>query len=418
MKLLTKINRSYFKYGLVVFLFADLLMVSAINYLEKKETDKELTYDAEQVIKVIKEKGVFNDVHYSDICTAEKYDKTIKRSYNNNTHYVEELNEWLNYRELSFTKEINGTNYLITVGHETENFLELFKEVTPVISTVLLLIFIGFLLFSHRINYKLWLTFNKNMERLKTFSFNSPSTLRLDTTGIDELDELNQVLLKMSERLEIDYIASKEFSANAAHEIQTPLAIIRNKCEDLFSESDLNQKTIESIREIYMSTNRLSGISKALMLMGKIDHGMFHENRLVSFNDTIKKALLAFQDIIQDRNINVSINEQDQILRLMDKRLTNLLIQNLLTNAIQNSPHNRKIEINLHENCFSISNYGDKAIKQPDRLFERFYRESRSKTSSGIGLAIVKKIADHYQFSIQYSFIDYRHTFTVDLDRC
>ena len=92
--------------------------------------------------------------------------------------------------------------------------------------------------------------------------------------------------------------------------------------------------------------------------------------------------------------------------------------QNIFINAIKHSSDGEKIEIFLSKDQFQISNYGEKPIKHPEKIFNAFYKESPNKGSTGIGLAIVKKIADYYHINITYSFNDFKHIFTFKLYRC
>jgi signal transduction histidine kinase len=418
MKLLTKINRTYFKYGLLVFLLADIAIILASDYFLKTEIDEELQLEAKEIVSTLKKQGSFQNIYPTALAIPVNKSQTSAHRIKDTMIYDPYQKELAPFREYSSIQSVKGQNYQITTRHMLMEFDDILALFTTLISIALLLIFLGFLFFVQKLNTMLWGTFNKNVIQLKSYSFSTPSKLNLSPTGIDEFDELNLVLSKLSNRLEEDYIASKEFSANAAHEFQTPLAIIRNKCENLFSDPNLNESTVQSLREIYLSTDRLSGITKALLLLAKIDQGQFHDNQTISINQYIKTGVATFEDIIQDRNIVVSVREENPCNVCMDKRLTDLMIQNLLTNAIKNCPNGKDIQILLEEKQFSISNYGDTPIKNPEFLFNRFYKESQLNNSSGIGLAIVKKIVDHYEYSIQYTFRNKRHIFSVDLNNC
>jgi signal transduction histidine kinase len=401
-----------------MFLIADIISISIILHIERKDTDHDLKNESIQVSKIIRDQGHFPDIPPTYSIKVLEPSNIIDEYYKDTILFNPEDKIMEEFREYGYSKMINGTNYLIVHRLWSDNFIEESLEITPVISLVLIFIFIGIIIYTRIISKKLWCTFEQNLGTLKDFSLSNSAKLELTNTDIDEFDDLNEVLTKMSDRLKLDYQASQEFSSNAAHEFQTPLAIIRNKCENLFSNSDLDEDTIQSIRVIYTSTDRLSGITKALLLLAKIDHGLFQNKETISFNKIIKDWLLSFEDILQDQDINIEISENHQLKCNMDERLTNLLIQNLLTNAIKNCPLKKEIHIEINKDNFSISNYGDTAIHQPERLFERFYKENRLNNSSGIGLAIVKKIIDYSNFTIEYSFNHFKHTFTVKLNDC
>lgn len=417
MKLLTKINRTYLRYGILVFLIADVVIILLSNFILKKEIDQQLLLEAEAIAETVRKNNNFPNVYPTDIVKEVSLSEIGNTTTKDTVIYEDVHNELVPYRELSTYKSINEKHYQIITRQMLMEFDDIFSLYTALISTVLGLIFVLVLLFTQKMNTILWGTFNTNVELLKKYSFNSNNQLNLKNTGIDEFDDLNQVITKMSYRLEKDYAESKEFSANAAHELQTPLAIIRNKCENLFSETDLNEKTIQSIRKIYLSTDRLSGIVKGLLLLAKIDHGQFNETEELSLRKLFTLRISNLDDILQDRNLSVDISASEDCKVKMDKRLANLLIQNITANAINHSPISKIIEVKISKNQFSISNHGETAIKEPELIFKRFYKESTNPNSTGIGLAIVKKIADHYGMKIQYSFKNFKHTFTfIPLD--
>ena len=418
MKLLSKINRTYFKYGLFVFLIADVVIILMSNYLLKDEMDQQLKMETEVIAETVRREGNFHSAYPTDIAEEISYSEIGVESSKDTLIYEASEDELVPYRQCTVYKSIKGKHYRITTRQMLMEFDDIFSLYTALISTVLGLIFVLVLLFTQKMNAILWGTFNKNVELLKNYSFSSNEKLQLNTTGIDEFDDLNQVVTSMSNRLEKDYRASKEFSANAAHELQTPLAIIRNKCENLFSEKNLNDETIQSIREIYLSTDRLSGITKALLLLAKIDHGQFNDTEEISLHQLIQLRVENLKDILQDRNLSVDISAAEDCLVKMDMRLASLLIQNITTNAINYSPSSKIIEIKIARNQFSISNYGEKPIQNPESIFNRFYKESESSKSTGIGLALVKKIADHYGMTIHYNFNNCKHQFTFSLSLC
>ncbi len=415
MKLLSKINRTYFKYGLLVFLVADVVIILLSNLILKDEIDQQLELEAEQIAETIKKEGAFHNVYPTDLA-IEILELNIKNEATKDTLIFEAKNdELVPYRELVVYKSIRGKYYQIVTRQMLMEFNDLFALFTALITTMLGLVFVLMLLFTQKMNSLLWGTFNKNVELLKEYSFRLDKKLLLNQTGIQEFDDLNHVISKMSDRLEKDYQASKEFSANAAHELQTPLSIIRNKCEDLFSYTDLNEKVIESIREIYVSTDRLSGITKALLLLAKIDHGQFNENEEICLNQFIKLKIDSLKEILEDKNLKINLHDTNNCTISMDKRLANLWIQNIIINAIKYSPDGKEIDILIRKNDLSISNFGEVAIINPEQVFNRFYKESEQIGSSGIGLAIVKKIADHYHIKFDYLFNDYKHIFKFKL---
>ncbi|RKE03177.1 sensor histidine kinase [Marinifilum flexuosum] len=418
MKLLTKINKNYFKYGLIVFFIADLIIISMISQIQKLDTEQELRYGAMEVAKIIKVHGHFPEIQPTYSVKIIDIQDSVPGLFKDTIMFDPEDQTMDEFREYQFSQKINGTNYLIVHRHFAESFWELFIDITPIISIFLGSIFLVMMYYNKYMSESLWKDFKDNLDTLKSYSFTSKERLQLQTTNVDEFDDLNRVLIKMSDRLGKDYQASKEFSANAAHELQTPLAVIRTKCESLFSKDDLSSDTIQSIREIFVSTDRLSGITKALLLLAKIDHGQFNEEKKICLKSIISDKINFYREIIEDRNLNVKFTSENDCVVYMDKRLVLLWIQNVLVNAIKHSPNHKDLEIELKKNQLVFSNYGEEKIKNPDQIFKRFYKESDGKESTGIGLAIVKKITDHYNMQINYSFKNFKHTFTFQFPAC
>jgi signal transduction histidine kinase len=415
MKLLSKINRTYFKYGLLVFLIADFVIISLTNYILKQEMDQELKFEATELVETFKRDNNIHSIYPTAVIEKVSSNHKLESVSKDTLIYDNLQQELAPFREYSTVIATNSQKYKITTRHMLMEFNDIFTLFTSLISVVLFLIFIGFLFFTQRLNSLIWNGFNNNVEQLKSYSFDSPIKLHLSETKIDEFDQLNQVLMNLSDRLEQDYKASKEFSANAAHELQTPLTIIRSKCENLFSKPNLDDETIASLRDIYLNTDRLSGISKALLLLAKIDHGQFNAIESISLSEIFNSYLSSYHEIIQDRELIVNISETQPCLINIDKRLADLMIQNIFINAINHSSVGKDILIKLSADSFTISNHGEQAILQPDQIFNRFYKEDKNQGSTGIGLAIVKKIADHYNIRITYLFKDFKHNFTFHL---
>lgn len=415
MKLLSKINRTYFKYGLLVFLIADFVIISLTNYILKQEMDQELKFEATELVESFKRDNNIHSIYPTAVVEEVNTTQKVESVSKDTLIYDSNQKELAPFREYSIVVATNSQKYKITTRHMLMEFNDIFALFTSLITVVLFFIFIGFLFFTQRLNSIIWNGFNNNVEQLKSYSFDSPIKLHLSKTNIDEFDQLNQVLINLSNRLELDYKASKEFSANAAHELQTPLTIIRSKCENLFSKPNLDDETISSLRDIYLNTDRLSGISKALLLLAKIDHGQFNVIESISLSEIFNSYLSSYQEIIQDRELIISISETQPCLINMDKRLADLMIQNIFINAINHSSKGKEILIKLSVDSFTISNHGEQAILQPDQIFNRFYKEDQNQGSTGIGLAIVRKIADHYNFRITYLFKDFKHNFTFHL---
>src|SRR5699024_3916750 len=128
---------------------------------------------------------------------------------------------------------------------------------------------------------------------------------------ISEFQELQQVILTLSERVYKSYLQQKEFTGNAAHELQTPLAAIQAKLELLIQEKDLTEKQsnyLQSMEETVIKTTRLN---KALLLLTKIDNEQFIDRANIEITGFVKKLLQQAKYKVDFKEIELETNYED-----------------------------------------------------------------------------------------------------------
>ena len=120
-----------------------------------------------------------------------------------------------------------------------------------------------------------------------------------------------------------------------------------------------------------------------------------------------------FEDIIESKNISIIKNFDDQIFVSADPSLISILLLNLLKNSIYHNLTSGSIEITTNPNSLVIKNTGKTLDINPEDLFNRFTKSSSKPDSLGLGLSIVKKICEYYNYSVQYTFNDSFHIITI-----
>ena len=217
----------------------------------------------------------------------------------------------------------------------------------------------------------------------------------------------------MTRRNEEMYSQQKQFIENASHELQTPLAICRNKLELLAERPDCTEGQLEEIEDIHRNLGRIVKLNKSLLLLSRIENGQFHETKEVEFNPIIKELVEDFQEIYEHKKLHVEVEENAACKVHMNESLANILITNLLKNAMIHTPNEGSITIRVQSTGITFTNSTDGPSLDQSRLFTRFYQADNKKSdSTGLGLAIIQSIVHLYHFHISYSF-DEKHRFDL-----
>jgi signal transduction histidine kinase len=223
---------------------------------------------------------------------------------------------------------------------------------------------------------------------------------------------MNKHFYMAAENAVRDYKILKEFSENASHEIQTPLAIIHTKLDLLVQQENLTEIQSELIQTVYHSVNKLSTLNKSLLLLAKIDNRQFYKNSDIFLDEVLKNKVNDFQDFWQSKGIAYSVNLEQTLIQT-NNELLEILLNNIFSNATRHNIENGSIDILLNNKILQISNSGPSTPLDPERLYKRFYKELPAGENNGLGLSIIKEICTVSAVEINYSYKDERHLFSL-----
>lgn len=266
---------------------------------------------------------------------------------------------------------------------------------------VIFLAFIFLFYLNKSRNEKLWNPFFLNLERLKNFSLKSGGSLSLEDSEILEFSELNKEMEVLTAKIQADYRNLKQFTEDVSHEMQTPLAIMQAKIDTVINDPEINEIQFNQFSSLQSDIARLKQLNKKLILLAKIDNDQFTANDTTSINEIFKEAIVNFKELT---SIDIQLNEQNTINVKIDHSLATVLCNNLLSNAVRHNLNNDCALVTINGTKLQVRNTGNEALDRPDQVFERFYKESGRKDSTGLGLSIVKKICDYYGFVPSYCF--------------
>lgn len=256
--------------------------------------------------------------------------------------------------------------------------------------------------------------FKKILEGLQAYKFGEKSTMPDIEIEIKEFDVLNTKVKEMISRNEEVYKQQKDFIENAAHELQTPLAIAQNQLELVIDNEDLNESLIKRLIETKGVLHGMAILNKSLLTLSKIENRQFDQVEIIIINRVVKNVLAKYQDVMEFKNIKVEFVENGIFKVEANQNLMDILFSNLIGNAIKYNVKEGNIRIELNTDEFIISNASLLPPHNPDQIFNRFYKYSTDTNSTGLGLSIVKSILKNYpSLKIAYNYTHSRHQFRL-----
>jgi len=306
----------------------------------------------------------------------------------------------------ALTKEyrFNNENYQLTTFVSSKEFLHLTIKVFTTEAFVFLLLLIAIVFINRKSSRKLWRPFYRTLKKANEYDVVNNQKVQLESqTGIAEFNQLNDELSTMIAKVNTAYSNQKNFVENASHEIQTPLAIIRSKLDLLINEPGLTEKSAALLGDITEANDRLSQMNKSLLLLAKIDNNQFPNQENINISQLIERILTTYQDHYDDfPSLTKSI--VPEIFITANPALTEILFSNLIKNAVVHNVPSGFIKVRLSDNEFTIENSGEPIVEEPELLFERFRKGNKESKTTGLGLSLVRQIAQIYQMGLHYNY--------------
>lgn len=412
MKLFTRYNRISMAAMAALFLIVGVVYYVLLSKVLVHEVDEALEKYEKQVHKYVSKNDSlpifknFEEVQVEYHVTDRFRKKKISQAliYNHDDRKSE------TFRQIVFSQRVNGVWYEVSVAKPLEGTKLLTR--TLVYSTLVILLFmIGIsVLLNRLILKKLWKPFYLSMNEMKGFKLGSQKEHQLPDTDIEEFSMMNEILSKAINGAKDEYRILKEFTENASHEIQTPLAIIRSKLDLVIQDEDLSEAQSDSLKSAFAAVSRLSKLNQSLLLLAKIENQQFNLVEPINLKDKLGEKLSQFNEFWDGNQIRVHTDLNSASITA-NPELIEILLNNLLSNAGRHNVEGGEIWIKLSAGKLEIANTAKQEGLDTKRLFGRFYKESQYSKSNGLGLSIVKQICDHSGLKIQYLFADKRHIF-------
>ena len=230
-------------------------------------------------------------------------------------------------------------------------------------------------------------------------------------THIEEFRILTESARSTIARAEENFERQKQFIGNASHELQTPLAVLGTRIEWMIDNTPLTEEQFAELTKMRQSLHRLSRLNRTLLLISKIENSQFNEVHDVDIVELIDNELEIYKEIHAGKEITCSTQLPAQFIAAMDESLATTLVTNLLKNAFLYTTQGGTIRISIDKEILTVENSGTEPL-DATRLFDRFYTGGAN-GSTGLGLALVKSIAEFYKFNLDYTYKGGMHCFTV-----
>lgn len=232
-------------------------------------------------------------------------------------------------------------------------------------------------------------------------------------TNIREFRKLNEAAQQAVTRSEQLFGQQKQFIGNAAHELQTPLAVCQNRIEWLLDNTELTEEQMEELFKTKQTLRYIVRLNKSLLFLSRIDNGQFPDSQPVPLNPIIYRLLEDYKEIFGHYELTVSILKDESLILVMNETLAETLVSNLLKNAFVHNTKKGHISIAVSRQGFSVTNSGQSTPLDNQHIFDRFYQGERKGESTGLGLAIVEAICRQYSLQVTYKYDKQAHTFCI-----
>jgi two-component system sensor histidine kinase QseC len=414
MKLFTRYTRLNLWAMLIVFLIGASALFFTFRYILIRQVDEGLETEYDETLQYIRQYGrLIPPVSVSDQQIA--YHETQKpqgAAFSTITlqggHGDREV-----FRQYTFSVPFNGRYYQFFVSTSLEQTEYLLHAVALVTLITIVAMLLAIYLINRMLVKQLLQPFYQTIDAVRKHSLLNREPLRLPQTPIEEFTTLNQTLNDMAAKVQHDYQLMRNFTAQAAHELQTPLAVIRTRLEALMQVPRIDAEQAAGIAGVDDSVERLTRLFNSLLLLTKIENGQFPASEVIRLNELVAQKGKELNEMTAGWKLHITFDLQAAQVNC-NKYLAETLISNLLNNAIRYNYPGGAVDVLLRQGQLVVANTSDLPALDGIAVFRPFYRHpDNTQDGSGLGLSIVKQICEASGFSIEYGFSAGVHTFSV-----
>ena len=390
-----------------------------VERIASEYTNNYLRQQQQKVQEVIGKNGIDyyldgNDSYGSYTLLKEEYialeeiEKGLSIDTIENTQRVVE-SDTLNYRVLMHTFDSHNKHYLLEIGKTTATISQYNKPLQRIASYVLIgliiLTLIADLVFTRYLLRPLGrIIRTKLVNRKFPFRDNIP----LVKTSTWDFKYLDSSLVILMDQIHEAFEKEREFTANASHELMTPISILQSKIENLVDDSGLDETLQCRLVDMQRTLSRLKKIVRALLLISRIDNEQFVRSESCNARELLDSVMEEIGHRMEERQITIRMNiDSTTIWKNINRDLIFQLVYNLINNSIKYNKEKGNIKVSevkakgkLYKLIIEDTGIGISPNDLP-AIFNRFRKANTGEAGGyGLGLSIVKSIADYHQIII------------------
>ena len=346
---------------------------------------------------------------------SEAYVRTRERiRYQDTMVYIAEKKETEPARILTtIFRNDAGQYYELSVSTPTIEKQDLRESIFYLLIGLFVILLVTILIINIWVFYRSMKPFYVLLHWLGDYRLGQTHKPLYNPTHTSEFQKLNDTVVRFAQHSEEVFQQQKLFIGNASHEIQTPLAVCRNRLEMLMEDETLTEQQLGEIIKTYETLEYVSKLNKSLLLLSKIDNHQYSETSKVCLNDILHSLIPDFVEVYAFKEVSLSLEENARLCADMNEVLATVLMTNLLKNAFVHNVEDGSIRITINRDSICFSNTGTLVALDEKRVFERFYQGNKKEGSTGLGLAIANAVCRQFKLELKYVFKDGMHQFWV-----
>lgn len=412
-RLLTKVLFFYLLFTLASFLIGAYILQSEADKHMNNILENRFRHRERWIEKGLSKKPEkIKNLSHTKITYLKKMPANTSVRYSDTIMVNQHTQQRQIFRKKTMYMTVNDTIYRVEMVKDAVELYRFRDDIFHIVLPAFLFLACFLLLANYILSGYLFEPFRKILKQMASYKIGGTNSVPTVKTSTREFLQLKNLFESMQKRIESDFFQLKEYTENMSHELQTPLSVIQHKAENLLSDENMSMNQLKQLKMIYDETNQLSKLSSALNLITKIENKEFGNIQRLQTKTILLSHIERVAELASLKGLKISYQLDDNHTFEIDRNLLDILIRNLMKNAIHYTPEGGIIEIKTDDSQMIFSNQGESLPFEPEKLFKRF-SHGDNKHSVGLGLAIAKKITQVSHLTISYEYRNNKHLFTV-----